>query len=338
MGANMSIITNTKINVGCLNTFIKRKPIFAAWHVTYRCNLKCKFCDFWKNEVDLNKELSLEDFQKSIDTLLKLGIRVVNFAGGEPCIRKELPQIVKLFSKDFIVIINTNGTLITESYAKALWEAGTDIVNVSLDFFSEEKHNYYRGGTDTYQKAIQGVKILNNCKTKKMQKVAIQSILSPQNLNEIEDMVKLAEELKVDFTFNPYRFGEHELDMSFKNEDLSFLYELKKKYKSFIATKYALDKTIEFVKKGETGVCGMGKFMLAIDPYGNVGPCENMMQHNAGNILEDSYETIQSNLLDIYKKNQCNKCLTRERSEVEPLYINVLSPHWIKEAMLVKKS
>ena len=125
--------------------------------------------------------------------------------------------------------------------------------------------------------------------------------------------------------------------MSFKDEDLSFLYELKKKYNSFIATKYALDKTIEFIQKGETGICGMGKYMLAIDPYGNVGPCENMMQYNAGNIIEDLYETIQTNLLHIHNKNQCNKCLTRERSEVEPLYSKVGSPHWLKEAMRVKK-
>ena len=334
----MSFIDNTKINLGCVNTFIKKKPIFVAWHVTYRCNLRCKFCNFWKQSIDISKELTVEQYERSIPKLLKMGVRVVNFAGGEPCIRKDLPEIVSKFANDFIVIINSNGLLVTDEYAERLWGAGADIINISLDFFDSDKHNYFRGAGEAYSGAINALKILNRHKSKKGQKVAMQAILSPQNLDEFEKMVDLAQKLDVDFTFNPYRFGEHEVDMSFTNADLTFLYDLKKKYSHFIATDYALDKTLEFVKKGYTGVCGMGKYMLAIDPYGNVGPCENMLQHYAGNIDTDSVDDISKKLLDIHEQKLCNKCLTRERSEVELLYEHVLSPKWIKEAMLVKKS
>ena len=52
----------------------------------------------------------------------------------------------------------------------------------------------------------------------------------------------------------------------------------------------------------------------------------------------DSTDTIRENLLKIHEQHLCNRCLTRERSEVEPLYEHVLSPRWIKEAMLVRKS
>lgn len=334
----MGLITSTKINIGCINTFRKKKILFAAWHVTYRCNLKCKFCSFWKNPGIPESELSVVDFENSIPSLLEMGVRVVNFAGGEPCIRKDLPVIVSKFSKDFIVIINTNGVNMTEKLAKELWEAGTDVVNVSLDFFYSKKHNFYRDSEYAYDGAIKAMKILNSTKVKKGQRVAMQAILSPDNMDEFEDMVKLAEELKVDFTFNPYRFGEHEIDLSFKNADLKFLYDLKKKYKCFMVTEYALDKTEEFVSKGYTGECCKGKYMLAIDPYGNVGPCENMMQHNAGNILKESAKDIAEKLLEIHYGNNCNHCLTRERSEVEPLYENIGSPKWVKEAMAVRKS
>lgn len=334
----MKFIDNTKINLGCINTFLKKKPIFAAWHVTYRCNLRCKFCNFWKQPIDTSKELTVEQYKNSIPKLLEMGVRVVNFAGGEPCIRKDLPDIASQFAKDFIVVINSNGLLITDEYAEALWRSGVDIINISLDFFDSSKHNYFRGSEQAYSGAINAMKILNRHKIKKGQKVAMQAILSPQNLNEFENMVDLAQKLDVDFAFNPYRFGEHEVDMSFTNADLGFLYDLKEKYSHFIATDYALEKTLEFVKKGYTGVCGMGKYMLAIDPYGNVGPCENMLQHCAGNINSDSASDISRKLLAIHDKKLCNKCLTRERSEVELLYDHVLSPKWIKEALLVKKS
>ena len=130
----MKAFKNLVINTACVRSFLKERPIFAAWHVTYRCNLRCKFCNFWKRDIDRRGEYSVEDFQKSVPKLLKMGVRVVNFAGGEPCIRKDLPEIVTKFADDFIVIINTNGMHITDAYATALWEAGTDIVNVSLDF------------------------------------------------------------------------------------------------------------------------------------------------------------------------------------------------------------
>ena len=333
----MSFIDNSRINLGCCKSFVTEKPIFAAWHITYRCNLQCKFCSFWKNEYDREREYTVADFHRSIPKLLAMGIRVVNFAGGEPCIREDLPKISSKFAKDFIVIINTNGMHITHEYARALWDAGVDIVNVSLDFFDKEKHNYFRGSDKSYDKALEAMNILRETRTGK-QRVAMQSILSPHNIKEFEDMVRLARDMGVDFTFNPYRFGDHESDLSFQNADLGFLYELKKKYENFMATKYALERTEEFVEKGCTGRCGMGKYMIAIDPYGNVGPCENMIQLKAGNIGTDSHREISKRLLEIYEDNGCNKCYTRERSEVEPLYEKIGSPGWIREAMLVRKS
>lgn len=334
----MGMVQNAKINLGCIDTFLKKKIIFAAWHMTYRCNLRCKFCSFWKNPQRVSEEFTEEEFAESIPKLLEMGVRVVNFAGGEPCIRNDVPEVISHFADKFIVVLNSNGLCIDEEYAQRIWASGCDIVNISLDFFDKEKHNYFRGASNAYDDAIRAMKILNHRKTKKGQRVAMQAILSPDNIDEFEDMVRLAEELEVDFTFNPYRFGEHEVDMSFRNADMNFLKDLRKKYRSFIATNYALDKTQEFVRDGCSGTCGMGRYMLAIDPYGNVGPCENMMQHCAGNIRSDSADTIRENLLKIHEQHLCNRCLTRERSEIEPLYEHVLSPRWIKEAMLVRKS
>jgi MoaA/NifB/PqqE/SkfB family radical SAM enzyme len=147
----------------------------------------------------------------------------------------------------------------------------------------------------------------------------------------------LAEAHSVDFTFNPYRFGAHEVDMRFSEADLSFLYDLKKRYPAFKATRGALDSTMEFVKQGVSGVCGMGKYMLAIDPCGNVGPCENKLDIRAGNILETDTKSLLKRLSEIHACNACNHCLTRERSEVEPLYQKIGSPQWFRECMAVKK-
>lgn len=331
----MGFVQDWKINFACANTLIKKKPIFAAWHITYRCNLKCKFCSFWKNDVDVSRELSVKDFAESSEKLTKLGVRVVNLAGGEPFVRKDLPDIIRAFTKEHIVIINSNGSLINKDNARAIWEAGTDVMNISIDFFSKEKHDLYRGA-NSYDKAIKAIEYLCETRLRKSQKVAMQAILSMENYHEFEDMVKLAERLEVDFTFNPYRPGEHEVDLSIKNYDLKFLYDLKKKYKCFKATNYALQKTEEFVKKGYVPDCGMGKYMIAIDPYGNIGPCEAKLNLIAGNIKQFNLYEIQRNLAEINKENTCFHCLTRERSEVEPLY-HIGGWEWLKNLFDVKK-
>lgn len=331
----MGFFQDWKINISCTKTLICKKPIFAAWHITYRCNSKCKFCNFWKKDIDIDKEFTVTDFVESSSKLTKLGIRVVNLAGGEPFTRSDLPEIVQAFTRDHIVIINSNGSLVNRDNARAIWEAGTDIMNISLDFFSKEKHDFYRG-TGVYDKAIKAIEYLSDTRIRKSQKVALQAILSAENYGEFEEMVKLAEKLKVDFTFNPYRPGEHEVDLSIKDYDLKFLYDLKKKYKCFKATTYALKKTEEYVKNGYVPGCGMGKYMIAIDPYGNIGPCEARLELNAGNIKQFDPLKIQKELRIINAENKCFNCLNRERSEVEPLY-HWGDWEWFKNLLDVKK-
>lgn len=316
----MGFVQNWKINLAGMGSLLASKPIFAAWHITYRCNFKCKFCSFWRQYDNDRHEFSVQDFQKGSRRLTKLGVRVVNLAGGEPFLRDDLPEIVSVFTKDHIVIINSNGYLIDGNKAEAIWKAGTDVVNISLDFYSKDKHDYYRK-KGAYEGALNALETLNETRDKKTQRVAVQAILSTENLAEFENLVKLAEDMEIEFSFNPYRPGDHEADLSMKNVDLSFLYRLKQEYKSFKATKYALDRTIDFVLRGMSPDCGMGKYMMALDPYGNIGPCEALLKFNAGNILHDfSTKRVIKNLRIMNDENMCFTCLTRERTEVEPLY------------------
>ncbi|MCX7921249.1 MAG: radical SAM protein [Clostridia bacterium] len=331
----MGVIQDWKINIACADSLVRKRPIFAAWHITYRCNLQCKFCSFWKNEVDLKREFTVKDFEESSKKLTKLGVRVVNLAGGEPFVRKDLPDIVRAFTSDHIVIINSNGSMINRENARAIWEAGTDVMNISLDFYSKEKHDFYRG-KGVYEKALNAIELLKQTRLRKTQKIAMQAILSAENYNEFEELVKLAEKLEVEFTFNPYRPGEHEVDLGMKDYDLSMLYDLKKKYKYFKATSYALDRTVEFVKNGYSPNCGMGKYMIALDPYGNIGPCEARLELLAGNIREFESDKILSKLNKIHSENSCSSCLTRERSEVEPLY-HFGGWEWMKNLFDVRK-
>ncbi len=104
--------------------------------VTQRCNLKCPYCH---NEGQLNseKELNLEEIEKIIKNAREIGIKKIKITGGEPLVRDDIADIIKIIKKhDFDDIsLVTNGFLL-EKYALKLKKAGLGRVNIGCDSLS----------------------------------------------------------------------------------------------------------------------------------------------------------------------------------------------------------
>ena len=72
--------------------------------VTYRCNAKCNMCDVWKFPTKPEEEIGLDVYEKLPDMFF------TNITGGEPFVRKDLPEIVALLRKKTKrIVISTNG-------------------------------------------------------------------------------------------------------------------------------------------------------------------------------------------------------------------------------------
>ncbi len=104
--------------------------------VTDRCNLRCTYC-MPENVTFMNKRelLTFEEITRFVEIVAPLGIDKIRLTGGEPLLRRDLPQLVKMIVripgiKD--VGLTTNGITLAES-AKALFDAGLRRINVSLD-------------------------------------------------------------------------------------------------------------------------------------------------------------------------------------------------------------
>ncbi len=111
--------------------------------VTDRCNFRCTYC-MPKEGVPLKKHEDILSFSEIYEITKKgaeLGITKIRLTGGEPLVRKNLPELVKMLSS--IPEINdigmtTNGVLLTR-YARELKAAGLNRVNISLDTLDPEK-------------------------------------------------------------------------------------------------------------------------------------------------------------------------------------------------------
>jgi cyclic pyranopterin phosphate synthase len=105
--------------------------------VTDRCNLRCQYCmpeeDYaWLPREDL---LSFEEVGRTVDAFAALGVDKVRLTGGEPLLRRNLPDLVRLLAADprlKDLALTTNGVLLAEQ-ADSLRKAGLMRVTVSLD-------------------------------------------------------------------------------------------------------------------------------------------------------------------------------------------------------------
>ena len=105
--------------------------------VTDRCNLRCQYCMPEPDYVWLPREslLTFEEIGALVDTFTPLGVDRVRLTGGEPLLRRDLPELVaQLASRPAIrdLALTTNGVLLAR-HAAALAAAGLHRITVSLD-------------------------------------------------------------------------------------------------------------------------------------------------------------------------------------------------------------
>lgn len=112
--------------------------------VTDRCNLRCRYCMpaeglAWAERESL---LSFEEIERLVSLFASFGVKSVRLTGGEPLVRKGLPELVERISAIHAIediSLTTNGILL-EGMIGDLVEAGLTRVNVSLDALTPERY------------------------------------------------------------------------------------------------------------------------------------------------------------------------------------------------------
>jgi cyclic pyranopterin phosphate synthase len=108
--------------------------------VTDKCNFRCTYCMPAEGLAWLPKPeiLSFEEIERLVRVLARMGVREVRLTGGEPLVRRDLPELVRMLARVPGVddlSLTTNGVLL-DRLAAPLVEAGLRRINVSLDSLS----------------------------------------------------------------------------------------------------------------------------------------------------------------------------------------------------------
>jgi 12,18-didecarboxysiroheme deacetylase len=157
--------------------------------MTRRCNLRCIHCYSSSRNVPYRGELTTEEGKRLIADLAAFGSPVILFSGGEPLIRKDLPELAQFaVEKGMRAVISTNGTLITRWTAAEFKKIGLSYVGISLDGL-EETHDRFRGVPGAFRRTIRAIRLCREAGIK----VGVRFTVNRHNVGDIPAIFDLLE-------------------------------------------------------------------------------------------------------------------------------------------------
>ncbi len=175
-----------------------RKIEYLRLSVTDRCDFRCFYClpKGYKNFSQPDTWLTVDEIERLVGVFSELGVSKVRITGGEPLVRKDLPEIVRRIGrlpeiKD--LSLSTNASQLAK-HAESLKANGISRINVSLDSLdSAAFHEITRGDLDTVLAGLMAAKAAG-FNPIKINMVVMKGV----NEHEIADMVQFC--LEHDFT------------------------------------------------------------------------------------------------------------------------------------------
>jgi len=158
-----------------------------------RCNCRCVMCDIWKANIN-KQELSVDDLQPHIESLVKLKLKQVVLSGGEPLMHSNLWTFCELLKSHGIKITLLSTGLLMEKYAADIIKWCDEVI-VSIDG-SESVHNQIRNIPDAYKKLKQGIIALK--KTDPNFRITGRCVLQKLNYQDLPNIIKAARALNLD--------------------------------------------------------------------------------------------------------------------------------------------
>lgn len=168
-------------------------PRVCNYFVTLRCNDTCEFCSLWQNET----YQQIEEKPYDLSPLKQAGIRKLNITGGEPLLRDDLPDILKMAKElSLEVELTTNGILYADR-GKALAGLAARLY-ISLDYPIAAEHDRSRG-VDCFHAAIAALEYARVLG----EKPVINFTLTRDSVRFLPEMVELAGKFRVPVQLSP---------------------------------------------------------------------------------------------------------------------------------------
>jgi len=282
------------------------KPMVLTYSVTNMCQSRCKTCNLWqiykKNPKLKEQELKLDEIEKIFKSIRHLYF--FNISGGEPFLRKDLPEIVGLACKYLtpgVIHTPTNGLM-----PKRIEENTRRILDIMIDSKSKApftikpsfdglygEHDRIRGVPGNFRKVMDTIKRLQALQKEYSNlHVGLGTVISVFNYDKIPEIADFVQKLNVDTYINEIAEERYELltvgkgitpDAKKYNKAIEYF---SKKIKEDMRNKRRLArfmlafrlvyyKLVVDILRTKTQVipCYAGVSNFHMTPYGDIWPC-----------------------------------------------------------------
>ena len=192
------------------------RPLYAIWTMLNACNFRCTYCDNHQGEhyFDIPDPERLDTVQgKALLDRIITGTTAIYWCGGEPTMRKDLPELLDYawHLGFFPNMINTNGSLLHKLLQKPEWSRflqQMDVIIVSLDGL-DVAHLRELWGVKKPEQTITNLLLLRQLRQHVKFKLAVNTVITPESIDQARDVLTLAEDLDIWFVPVPVNF-KHE--------------------------------------------------------------------------------------------------------------------------------
>lgn len=298
-------------------------PLRVTLELTYRCNLRCEMCYLSLQELARAEakartkrlELTTDEIKELIRSLPRFSL--VTFTGGEPLLRPDFLELLRLAGKKHRTTVITNGYFVDQAMADQIIAARPAAVAISVDGLAKI-HDQIRQVVGSFAKARQALIYLRQSRQRKRARLPLlelKTVITEKNAGQLAEIYALAEQLQVDsFTVQIFSTSAN-MNALFLSAEPTFWKKpepiknfpadvLKKQLELCLerATRSPVNFRIipdlpltEIIKHYENKLdlrdycCHWPWSVGRVSPYGDVYPCYN---YPVGNIRERSFRRI----------------------------------------------
>ncbi len=296
-----------------------RRVEYLRVSVTDKCNLRCIYCMPVEglNWLKRDELLNYEEIETIVRTMAGMGLRRVRITGGEPLIRRDLPDLVRKISaipeiED--LSLSTNAVLLADQ-AQDLRDAGIQRLNVSLDSLQKDRVDEIARRPGSFPKIFEGLEAAERVGFTPIKVNVV--LIRGRNDDEIEDFARITKE-------RPWHVRFIEVMPTGSNLDLSA--------NSFVSCQEALTR-VRAIDQLEPvdGPFGNGpadyyRFPGAPGTVGVITPmshnychrCNRMRLTAAGQLRPCLFGEIETNLRDHLRAGRDVRPLIEETLQIKP--------------------
>jgi MoaA/NifB/PqqE/SkfB family radical SAM enzyme len=265
-------------------------PLVANYYLTYRCNARCHFCNIWALEPPA--EANLATIEHNLKDLRRLGVKYIDFTGGEPLLRVDAPEVYQTAKKLGFYTSMTTNTILYQQKAKSM-QGLVDFLNFSLDGGDAETHDQSRGVRifDTLVKSVELAHSLG-------ENPVLNHTVTAQNYGRIDEVGELGQKLGARVWLNP-AFTAYEHYNSKKNPTTEMIEAIKSSASKYSCIGYNRA-ALAFIADGGNDTnnprCKAVDAVIAISPDDKLLlPCYHFAQDGVA---------IEGKLYDLYRESE----------------------------------